>query len=195
MGCCRTSLTRLRWFPAQSSSTRVGSCRVLFSSRYRVHASTATTTQTQAIADGARVVLASRPVSVPAVVVGDTVRASVTLRAAICTGWQLRGPKVIGITGSSGKTSTKDIVGQLLTKLGPTVAPEGSFNTEVGLPLTVLRADAGHQIPGPRIQRAWTRSHRLPLRDRPAADRRRAQRRHCASGRIRQSRRGGAGQG
>jgi UDP-N-acetylmuramoyl-tripeptide--D-alanyl-D-alanine ligase len=93
----------------------------------------------QAIADGAPVVLTSRSVGVPAVVVGDTVRALGDLARGYLH--RLANPVVVGITGSSGKTSTKDIVGQLLTKLGPTVAPEGSFNTEVGLPLTVLRAD------------------------------------------------------
>ena len=94
----------------------------------------------QAVADGAPVVLASRPVAVPAVVVGDTVRALGDLARGYLH--RLENPVVVGITGSSGKTSTKDIVGRLLTTLGPTVAPEGSFNTEVGLPLTVLRADA-----------------------------------------------------
>jgi UDP-N-acetylmuramoyl-tripeptide--D-alanyl-D-alanine ligase len=94
---------------------------------------------TQAVADGAPVVLASRPVTVPAVVVDDTVRALGDLARGYLH--RLANPVVVGITGSSGKTSTKDIIGQLLTKLGPTVAPEGSFNTEVGLPLTVLRAD------------------------------------------------------
>lgn len=94
---------------------------------------------TQAVADGAPVVLASRTVSVPSIVVGDTVRALGDLARGYLH--RLANPVVVGVTGSSGKTSTKDIVGQLLTGLGPTVAPEGSFNTEVGLPLTVLRAD------------------------------------------------------
>jgi UDP-N-acetylmuramoyl-tripeptide--D-alanyl-D-alanine ligase len=48
---------------------------------------------------------------------------------------------VVAVTGSSGKTSTKDLLAALLAGLGPTVAPEGSFNTEIGVPLTVLRAD------------------------------------------------------
>jgi len=48
---------------------------------------------------------------------------------------------VVGITGSSGKTSTKDLTAQVVERLGPTVAPEGSLNNEIGLPLTVLRAD------------------------------------------------------
>jgi UDP-N-acetylmuramoyl-tripeptide--D-alanyl-D-alanine ligase len=48
---------------------------------------------------------------------------------------------VIALTGSSGKTSTKDLLGQLLATHAPTVFTEGSFNNEIGLPLTVLRAD------------------------------------------------------
>jgi UDP-N-acetylmuramoyl-tripeptide--D-alanyl-D-alanine ligase len=52
------------------------------------------------------------------------------------------GLTVVGITGSSGKTSTKDLVAALLTPLGPTVAPPGSFNNELGHPWTVLRADS-----------------------------------------------------
>ena len=49
---------------------------------------------------------------------------------------------VLAVTGSSGKTSTKDILGQILESAGSTVWPEGSFNNELGLPLTVLRIDA-----------------------------------------------------
>lgn len=47
---------------------------------------------------------------------------------------------VVGVTGSSGKTSTKDLLAAVLAPLGPTVAPPGSFNNELGLPWTVLRA-------------------------------------------------------
>ena len=94
----------------------------------------------QAIAAGAKAVLAARPVGVPAVVVDDTVLALGRLARGYLA--RLPDPVVVGITGSSGKTSTKDIVGQLLAEVGPTVAPIGSFNTEVGLPLTVLRAEA-----------------------------------------------------
>jgi UDP-N-acetylmuramoyl-tripeptide--D-alanyl-D-alanine ligase len=50
--------------------------------------------------------------------------------------------RIAGITGSSGKTSTKDLAAQLTERLGPTVAPPGSYNNEFGHPLTVLRADA-----------------------------------------------------
>ncbi len=51
-------------------------------------------------------------------------------------------PLTIGITGSSGKTSTKDLLAQVLADFGPTLAPTGSFNNELGLPLTVLRRTA-----------------------------------------------------
>ncbi|WEV42751.1 UDP-N-acetylmuramoyl-tripeptide--D-alanyl-D-alanine ligase [Bifidobacterium sp. ESL0682] len=46
---------------------------------------------------------------------------------------------VIGITGSVGKTTTKDLLRSLMAKLGETVAPVGSFNNEIGLPLTALK--------------------------------------------------------
>ena len=48
---------------------------------------------------------------------------------------------VIGITGSVGKTTTKDLMKALLSKLGPTIAPVGSFNNEIGLPLTSLKVN------------------------------------------------------
>ncbi len=92
-----------------------------------------------AVAAGAAGVIAARPVpGVPAVVVPDV---TVAL-GALATGVLARLPAaaVAGITGSSGKTSTKDLTAQVVEHLGPTIAPEGSFNNEIGLPLTVLRA-------------------------------------------------------
>jgi UDP-N-acetylmuramoyl-tripeptide--D-alanyl-D-alanine ligase len=52
------------------------------------------------------------------------------------------GLQVAAITGSAGKTSTKDLLAQLLEVAGPTVAPVGNLNNEVGVPLTVSRIDA-----------------------------------------------------
>jgi UDP-N-acetylmuramoyl-tripeptide--D-alanyl-D-alanine ligase len=46
---------------------------------------------------------------------------------------------IIGITGSAGKTTTKDLAAQVIERLGPTVSPAGSFNNEIGHPLTALR--------------------------------------------------------
>jgi UDP-N-acetylmuramoyl-tripeptide--D-alanyl-D-alanine ligase len=94
-----------------------------------------------AVAAGAVAVLASRPVpGVPAVVAGDVTVALAALARAVVD--RLPGATIAGITGSSGKTSTKDLTAQLAQRLGPAVAPEGSLNNELGLPLTVLRADA-----------------------------------------------------
>lgn len=76
------------------------------------------------------------------VVVRDTVAALGDL--ARHTLAQLRrsgAPGVVAVTGSVGKTTTKDLLVDLLSPRGPLVAPPGSLNNEVGLPLTVLRAD------------------------------------------------------
>jgi len=90
-----------------------------------------------ALAAGATAVLAARPVGGPALVVPDVQAALGKLaRAVIDRAGDLT---VIGITGSMGKTSTKDLVAQLLETLGPTVAPRNSFNNEIGHPLTVLQ--------------------------------------------------------
>jgi UDP-N-acetylmuramoyl-tripeptide--D-alanyl-D-alanine ligase len=91
-----------------------------------------------AVATGAVAVLASRPVGVPAVVVPDVTAALAALAHEVLD--RLPGVTVVGVTGSSGKTSTKDLLAQLLAELGPTVAPPGSFNNELGHPYTVLRA-------------------------------------------------------
>lgn len=50
-----------------------------------------------------------------------------------------RGMLSIGVTGSSGKTSTKDLIFQVLEQAGETVAPSGSLNNEIGVPLTACR--------------------------------------------------------
>jgi len=92
-----------------------------------------------AVAAGAVAVLASRPVPVPAVLVDDQLAAMAALARAVVD--RLPDLTIVGLTGSSGKTTTKDFVAQLLTRLGPTVAPAGSFNNELGHPYTVLRAD------------------------------------------------------
>jgi UDP-N-acetylmuramoyl-tripeptide--D-alanyl-D-alanine ligase len=118
----------------------------------------------QAIEAGAAGVLAAREVDAPAVIVpplppgeahtgsvalaGDTDGSGAAVLAAlgklarhVVTVLSQRGLTVVGVTGSSGKTSTKDLIAQLLEPLGPTVAPPGSFNNELGHPWTALRAD------------------------------------------------------
>jgi UDP-N-acetylmuramoyl-tripeptide--D-alanyl-D-alanine ligase len=121
-----------------------------------------------AVAAGAVAVLAARPVGVPAIVVpsqprrpgapgelaglagvlehdadgsGAAVLAALAkLAKAVAAELVASGLTIIGITGSSGKTSTKDLVAAVLAPLGEVVAPPGSFNNELGHPWTVLRA-------------------------------------------------------
>ncbi len=98
-----------------------------------------------AVAAGAHLVLAERALvaadgqPLPCVVVPDTVlalgRLAAWYRATVVPA------RVVAITGSTGKTSTKDLLTAILAGEGATVGPPGSFNTEVGLPLTILSAD------------------------------------------------------
>jgi len=91
-----------------------------------------------AVDRGAAAALVARPVEgVACVVVDDTQDAFAALAREVLR--RLPGLAVVGITGSSGKTSTKDLLGTVLATAGPTVAPVGSYNSEVGVPLTVCR--------------------------------------------------------
>ncbi|MFI1193809.1 UDP-N-acetylmuramoyl-tripeptide--D-alanyl-D-alanine ligase [Micromonospora sp. NPDC020750] len=93
-----------------------------------------------AVEAGAVAVLGTREVpGVPMVLVADALDAMGRLARAVVD--RLPELTVIGLTGSSGKTTTKDLIAQLTVRLGPTVAPPGSFNNELGHPWTALRAD------------------------------------------------------
>jgi UDP-N-acetylmuramoyl-tripeptide--D-alanyl-D-alanine ligase len=92
-----------------------------------------------AMADGAVGMLGERAVDgVPSIVVSDPRDAMTVLAHHVVT--RLPGTVVVGLTGSSGKTTTKDYVGQVLARTGPTIAPAGSLNNELGHPYTVLKA-------------------------------------------------------
>ncbi len=115
-----------------------------------------------AVAAGAVAVLAARPVGVPAIVVAPPAHAAdsaagvlehdsdgsgaavlaalAKLAAAVAAELVAGGLTIVGITGSSGKTSTKDLLAAVLSPLGEVIAPPGSFNNELGHPWTVLRA-------------------------------------------------------
>jgi UDP-N-acetylmuramoyl-tripeptide--D-alanyl-D-alanine ligase len=107
-----------------------------------------------AFAAGAVLALVERPVAAPdgtpypSVLVPDAVLAMGALAAEAVrrirdaraeTGGELT---VVGITGSAGKTTTKDLLAGIFSTQGKTVAPQGSYNGEVGVPLTVFLADA-----------------------------------------------------
>ncbi len=97
-----------------------------------------------AVERGAALVIAERPVetAVPVLVVDDGVLALADLArlvvARVRAGGRLR---VVGITGSNGKTTTKNLLRAILEAEGPTVAPTGSFNNHVGAPITMLQVD------------------------------------------------------
>ena len=98
---------------------------------------------TQALALGAAAVLGSRPTGVPTVVVHDVRAALQQLAHEVVARLRTAGAlDVHALTGSQGKTSAKDLLGAVLASDGPTVATAGSFNNELGMPLTALRADA-----------------------------------------------------
>ncbi|OEJ31630.1 UDP-N-acetylmuramoyl-tripeptide--D-alanyl-D-alanine ligase [Streptomyces subrutilus] len=91
----------------------------------------------RAVAAGAAAVLAARPVGVPAIVVPDVEKALGALARAVV---ERLGTDVVALTGSAGKTSTKDLIAQVLQAHAPTVWTPGSLNNEIGLPLTALKA-------------------------------------------------------
>ncbi|WP_030909383.1 UDP-N-acetylmuramoyl-tripeptide--D-alanyl-D-alanine ligase [Streptomyces sp. NRRL F-5126] len=93
----------------------------------------------QAVEKGAVAVLATRPVGVPAIIVKDVVEALGALAKAVV---ERLGATVVALTGSAGKTSTKDLIAQLLRTKAPTIWPEGNLNNEIGAPITALRAQA-----------------------------------------------------
>ncbi|MFE8943428.1 UDP-N-acetylmuramoyl-tripeptide--D-alanyl-D-alanine ligase [Streptomyces sp. NPDC003233] len=91
----------------------------------------------QVIEAGAVAVLASRPVGVPAIVVDDVQTALGALARHVV---RRLGATLVALTGSAGKTSTKDLIAQVLQRKAPTVFTPGSLNNEIGLPLTALSA-------------------------------------------------------
>ncbi len=96
-----------------------------------------------AVDAGAVAVVADRPLAVPTLVVPDAQAALVAMATAVrdrCTA------TVVGITGSVGKTTTKDLLAAVAGATRTTVAAHGSFNNEVGVPLTVCRADEATQV-------------------------------------------------
>jgi UDP-N-acetylmuramoyl-tripeptide--D-alanyl-D-alanine ligase len=87
---------------------------------------------------GAAAVLGSRPTDLPTVVVDDVTAALGLLARHVVD--RLPDVVVLAMTGSQGKTGTKDYLAHVLSEAGPTVATRGNFNNELGVPLTVLRA-------------------------------------------------------
>ena len=94
-----------------------------------------------AVAAGAGAALVTHELALdaPQLIVDDALTGLAALATALVSEALAEGLVTVGITGSSGKTSTKDLLAQLLAEVGPTVAPVGSFNNEIGVPLTASR--------------------------------------------------------
>jgi UDP-N-acetylmuramoyl-tripeptide--D-alanyl-D-alanine ligase len=94
-----------------------------------------------AVANGAALVIAERELDLhaPVIVVSNGVEALAALAKAVVAEVRDGGNlSVVGITGSNGKTTTKNLLRAILTEQGETVAPQGSFNNHVGAPISML---------------------------------------------------------
>lgn len=94
---------------------------------------------------GAVAALVSEPVAdLPCIRVADTRLALGRLAAA----WRDRFPRpVIGLTGSNGKTTVKQMIAAILATRGPVLATQGNLNNDIGVPLTLLRlGDEAHAV-------------------------------------------------
>lgn len=99
-----------------------------------------------AVERGAVLAIVERPVeaSVSQIVVPSAVAALADLARDVVQRVKATGDlRVVGITGSNGKTTTKNLLARVLEGEGETVAPKASFNNEVGAPLTMLRVTEG----------------------------------------------------
>lgn len=98
----------------------------------------------EAVARGAVVALVERELNekIPQVVVPDALAALSTFAAA----WRRQfNFAVIGVTGSNGKTTTKEMLGSILSMRGPCLVTRGNLNNHIGVPLTLLTLTARHQ--------------------------------------------------
>ena len=94
-----------------------------------------------AFSRGARIAIVTRPVDGPHIIVANVIESIGALARHIRT--ELKDLVVVAITGSQGKTTTKDILATILSQVGPTIAPQGSYNNDLGVPVTLLRCDEG----------------------------------------------------
>ncbi len=84
----------------------------------------------------------SAPPGLPVLLVPDTLRAL----GALARHHRLRFRiPVVGVTGSNGKTTTRQMIAGILSTRGPVLASEGNLNNEVGVPLTLLRLGPEHE--------------------------------------------------
>lgn len=99
----------------------------------------------RAIDSDAAAIIVSKPINtnVPCILVEDTRSALGQLAAAVK---REVAPKTVAITGSSGKTTVKEMVASILQRRGNVLATAGNFNNDIGVPLTLLRLEKQHEF-------------------------------------------------
>ena len=100
----------------------------------------------QAIKDGAVAVIVNHPIednSIPQIVVKDTRQALGQIASFIR---QQSSAKIVALTGSSGKTSVKEMTAAILQNCGTTLYTQGNYNNDIGVPLTLLRLTKDDQF-------------------------------------------------
>lgn len=98
----------------------------------------------QAIAAGASALIVAKPVdvSIPCIMVKDTHQALGQLASA----WRLQShAAIVGITGSNGKTTVKEMVAAILSVNAPVLYTQGNLNNDIGVPLTLLKLQQAHR--------------------------------------------------
>jgi UDP-N-acetylmuramoyl-tripeptide--D-alanyl-D-alanine ligase len=98
----------------------------------------------EAAARGAAAALVSRPLDVPLpqVIVSDTLVAL----SAFARAWRRNSQSVVvGVTGSNGKTTVKEMLGAILSRMGPCLVTQGNLNNHIGVPLTLCRLETEHR--------------------------------------------------
>ncbi len=99
----------------------------------------------QAAEQGASAALVEHPVKapLPQLICQDSAHAL----GRLASHWrQQMNPRLVGITGSNGKTTVKQMLASILSQQGPTLATAGNFNNEIGMPLTLCQLDRSHQF-------------------------------------------------
>jgi len=109
----------------------------------KLFASTAVENGAVLVVTDERLDLGTRASGVAQIVVTDPLVALADLARYVVAAVRLGGSlRVVGITGSNGKTTTKNMLRGVLEAEGPTVAPQGSYNNQVGAPYTMLKIEA-----------------------------------------------------
>ncbi len=88
--------------------------------------------------NGAAAALVSRPLPVDRAASGRRRSVGGAVGRSRASGAGSSSIPVVGVTGSNGKTTTKELIGSILSQLGPTLVTRGNLNNHIGVPLTLL---------------------------------------------------------